>query len=63
MPPHVFVCSEYKSTDKGRSESNNKGSRMMQAMGWKEGSGLGRNEQGMTSPVEVNILFLQMNVY
>ncbi|XP_026581454.1 RNA-binding protein 6 isoform X1 [Pseudonaja textilis] len=44
--------SERKSTDKGRMESNNKGSRMMQAMGWKEGSGLGRNEQGMTSPLE-----------
>ncbi|XP_034296764.1 RNA-binding protein 6 isoform X2 [Pantherophis guttatus] len=44
--------SEHKPTDKGRTESNNKGSRMMQAMGWKEGSGLGRNEQGMTSPVE-----------
>lgn len=56
MSPHVFVCSEYKPTDKGRMESNNKGSRMMQAMGWKEGSGLGRNEQGMTSPVEVNFL-------
>ncbi|XP_061473769.1 RNA-binding protein 6 isoform X2 [Rhineura floridana] len=44
--------SDYKPTDKGRMESNNKGSRMMQAMGWKEGSGLGRNEQGMTAPVE-----------
>ncbi|XP_028574465.2 RNA-binding protein 6 isoform X1 [Podarcis muralis] len=44
--------SDYKPTDRGRLESNNKGSRMMQAMGWKEGSGLGRNEQGMTSPVE-----------
>ncbi|XP_044307032.1 RNA-binding protein 6 isoform X1 [Varanus komodoensis] len=44
--------SDYKPMDKGRMESNNKGSRMMQAMGWKEGSGLGRNEQGMTSPVE-----------
>ncbi|XP_053149785.1 RNA-binding protein 6 isoform X2 [Hemicordylus capensis] len=44
--------SDYKPTNRGRMESNNKGSRMMQAMGWKEGSGLGRNEQGMTSPVE-----------
>nr|XP_020644996.1 RNA-binding protein 6 isoform X1 [Pogona vitticeps] len=44
--------SDYKPTDKGRTDSSNKGSRMMQAMGWKEGSGLGRNEQGMTSPVE-----------
>uniref|UniRef100_A0A8D0G6F6 RNA binding motif protein 6 n=1 Tax=Sphenodon punctatus TaxID=8508 RepID=A0A8D0G6F6_SPHPU len=44
--------SDYKPTEKGRIASNNKGSRMLQAMGWKEGSGLGRNEQGMTSPVE-----------
>lgn len=44
--------SDYKPTDRGRMGNNNKGSRMMQAMGWKEGSGLGRNEQGMTSPVE-----------
>ncbi|XP_070594952.1 RNA-binding protein 6 isoform X2 [Erythrolamprus reginae] len=44
--------SEHKPTDKRRMESNNKGSRMMHSMGWKEGSGLGRNEQGMTSPVE-----------
>ncbi|KAJ7316659.1 hypothetical protein JRQ81_002821 [Phrynocephalus forsythii] len=52
--PKNFRNSEsaHKPTDKGRIESNNKGSRMMQAMGWKEGSGLGRNEQGMTSPVE-----------
>ncbi|XP_048347528.1 RNA-binding protein 6 isoform X2 [Sphaerodactylus townsendi] len=52
--PKHFKDSEsnYKPTDKGRKDSNNKGSRIMQAMGWKEGSGLGRNEQGMTSPVE-----------
>nr|XP_060621726.1 RNA-binding protein 6 isoform X1 [Anolis sagrei ordinatus] len=50
--PRPFKNSDsgYKPT--GKTENNNKGSRMMQAMGWKEGSGLGRNEQGMTSPVE-----------
>uniref|UniRef100_K7GBT8 G-patch domain-containing protein n=1 Tax=Pelodiscus sinensis TaxID=13735 RepID=K7GBT8_PELSI len=36
---------------KARIESN-KGSRTLQAVGWKEGSGLGRQQQGMTSPVE-----------
>lgn len=26
---------------------------MLQAMGWKEGSGLGRNRQGITAPIQV----------
>lgn len=43
--------------------NNNKGSRMMQAMGWKEGSGLGRNEQGMTSPVEVKLLSSESELF
>uniref|UniRef100_A0A452H6I3 G-patch domain-containing protein n=1 Tax=Gopherus agassizii TaxID=38772 RepID=A0A452H6I3_9SAUR len=37
---------------KSRIDSNNKGSRMLQAMSWKEGSGVGRQQQGMMSPVE-----------
>uniref|UniRef100_A0A4X2LQV1 RNA binding motif protein 10 n=1 Tax=Vombatus ursinus TaxID=29139 RepID=A0A4X2LQV1_VOMUR len=32
--------------------SNNIGSRMLQAMGWKEGSGLGRKKQGIITPIE-----------
>jgi RNA-binding protein 5/10 len=26
---------------------------MLQAMGWKEGSGLGRKKQGIVTPIEV----------
>ncbi|XP_074873506.1 RNA-binding protein 10 isoform X2 [Carettochelys insculpta] len=32
--------------------SDNIGSRMLQAMGWKEGSGLGRQKQGILNPIE-----------
>lgn len=36
--------------------SDNIGSRMLQAMGWKEGSGLGRKKQGIVTPIEVSLL-------
>ncbi|XP_025048357.1 RNA-binding protein 10 isoform X4 [Alligator sinensis] len=32
--------------------SDNIGSRMLQAMGWREGSGLGRKKQGIIAPIE-----------
>ena len=35
--------------------SDNIGSRMLQAMGWKEGSGLGRKKQGIVTPIEVSL--------
>ncbi|XP_044538871.1 RNA-binding protein 10-like [Gracilinanus agilis] len=41
------------STQHGLS-SNNIGSRMLQAMGWKEGSGLGRKKQGIITPIEAH---------
>ncbi|XP_043936658.1 RNA-binding protein 10-like isoform X2 [Protopterus annectens] len=34
--------------------TDNLGSRMLQAMGWKAGSGLGRKQQGITSPIEAS---------
>ena len=33
----------------------NVGNKLMQAMGWKEGEGLGRSKQGITAPISVNI--------
>ncbi|XP_072484007.1 RNA-binding protein 10-like isoform X1 [Notamacropus eugenii] len=40
-----------RSTQDGLS-SNSIGSRMLQAMGWKEGTGLGRKKQGIITPIE-----------
>ena len=37
-------------------DSSNIGSKMLQKMGWKEGLGLGKTNQGRTEIIEVNIL-------
>ena len=34
--------------------SSNVGNKLMQAMGWKEGEGLGKSKQGITAPIKVN---------
>ncbi|XP_019360676.1 PREDICTED: RNA-binding protein 6 isoform X2 [Gavialis gangeticus] len=44
--------SDYNPMNKTRIENNNQGGRMLQPLGWKEGSGLGHNQQGMMSPLE-----------
>lgn len=51
-----FFCSDYNPMNKTRIENNNQGGRMLQPLGWKEGSGLGHNQQGMMSPLEVKHL-------
>lgn len=47
------VYSNYEQPTKDGLNSDNIGNKMLQAMGWKEGKGLGRNQQGITAPIEV----------
>lgn len=49
------LCSNYEQPTKDGLNSDNIGNKMLQAMGWKEGKGLGRNQQGITAPIEVSI--------
>lgn len=57
---HVFVFlslySNYEQPTKDGLNSDNIGNKMLQAMGWKEGKGLGRNQQGITTPIAVRRL-------
>ncbi|PWS22867.1 hypothetical protein DKP78_16135 [Enterococcus faecium] len=45
----------YEQPTKDGLNSDNIGNKMLQAMGWKEGSGLGRNHQGITAPIEAQM--------
>uniref|UniRef100_A0A8C9S879 RNA binding motif protein 5 n=1 Tax=Scleropages formosus TaxID=113540 RepID=A0A8C9S879_SCLFO len=45
----------YEQPTKDGLNSNNIGNKMLQAMGWKEGKGLGRNQQGITAPIETSM--------
>lgn len=49
----LCLCSNYEQPTKDGLNSDNIGNKMLQAMGWKEGKGLGRNQQGITAPIEV----------
>lgn len=49
----LFLDSNYEQPTKDGLSSDNIGNKMLQAMGWKEGKGLGRNQQGITAPIEV----------
>lgn len=49
-----FLNRNYEQPTKDGLTSDNIGNKMLQAMGWKEGKGLGRNQQGITSPIEVS---------
>ncbi|CAG06966.1 unnamed protein product, partial [Tetraodon nigroviridis] len=46
-------ANNYEQPTKDGLNSDNIGNKMLQAMGWKEGKGLGRNQQGITAPIEV----------
>lgn len=48
-----LLNSNYEQPTKDGLNSDNIGNKMLQAMGWKEGKGLGRNQQGITTPIEV----------
>uniref|UniRef100_A0A665TPQ6 RNA-binding protein 5-like n=1 Tax=Echeneis naucrates TaxID=173247 RepID=A0A665TPQ6_ECHNA len=45
----------YEQPTKDGLNSDNIGNKMLQAMGWKEGKGLGRNQQGITTPIEAQM--------
>ncbi|KAM3620657.1 uncharacterized protein V6R79_000175 [Siganus canaliculatus] len=45
----------YEQPTKDGLNSDNIGNKMLQAMGWKEGKGLGRNQQGITTPIEAQL--------
>ncbi|XP_036388947.1 RNA-binding protein 5 [Megalops cyprinoides] len=51
QPPVV----NYEQPTKNGLNSDNIGNKMLQAMGWKEGKGLGRNQQGITAPIEAQL--------
>lgn len=44
----------YEQPTKDGIDHSNIGNKMLQAMGWREGSGLGRKCQGITAPIEVS---------
>lgn len=58
-----FLSSNYEQPTKDGLNSDNIGNKMLQAMGWKEGKGLGRNQQGITAPIEVLGQLLQRFLY
>ncbi|KAJ8361158.1 hypothetical protein SKAU_G00176830 [Synaphobranchus kaupii] len=45
----------YEQPTKDGLNSDNIGNKMLQAMGWKEGKGLGRHQQGITAPIEASL--------
>lgn len=52
----VFAAGRnYEQPTKDGIDHSNIGNKMLQAMGWREGSGLGRKCQGITAPIEVSL--------
>ncbi|KAK2862175.1 hypothetical protein Q5P01_001708 [Channa striata] len=53
QPPNPIV--NYEQPTKDGITSENIGNKMLQAMGWQEGKGLGRNQQGITTPISASL--------
>ncbi|KAG7280597.1 hypothetical protein CRUP_028323 [Coryphaenoides rupestris] len=53
QPPPVVI--NYEQPTKDGLNSDNIGNKMLQAMGWREGKGLGRNQQGITAPIQAQL--------
>lgn len=52
-PPAATVS--YEQPTKDGITSDNIGNKMLQAMGWQEGKGLGRHQQGITTPISASL--------
>uniref|UniRef100_A0A8C1VCL6 RNA binding motif protein 5 n=1 Tax=Cyprinus carpio TaxID=7962 RepID=A0A8C1VCL6_CYPCA len=55
VPKKRKFTQNYEQPTKDGLNSDNIGNKMLQAMGWKEGKGLGRNQQGITTPIEAQL--------
>uniref|UniRef100_A0A8C6L6Z8 RNA binding motif protein 5 n=1 Tax=Nothobranchius furzeri TaxID=105023 RepID=A0A8C6L6Z8_NOTFU len=55
VPKKKKFSHNYEQPTKDGLNSDNIGNKMLQAMGWKEGKGLGRNQQGITTPIEAQL--------
>ncbi|XP_026204552.1 RNA-binding protein 5-like [Anabas testudineus] len=53
QPPTPVV--NYEQPTKDGLTSDNIGNKMLQAMGWQEGKGLGRHQQGITAPISASL--------
>ncbi|KAK5872374.1 hypothetical protein PBY51_013085 [Eleginops maclovinus] len=54
-PPAQYTTVNYEQPTKDGLTSDNIGNKMLQAMGWQEGKGLGRHQQGITAPISASL--------
>lgn len=54
-PPAQYSTVDYEQPTKDGLTSDNIGNKMLQAMGWQEGKGLGRHQQGITAPISASL--------